>query len=381
MASYPPKIRSHQRYSSQVPAAASAPSEPETAAHASDEQQAHVRPRRTASRRLVFAALCVTCVAIALGATVQAARRGHAARDQFANEPVADPDQLQAVLQAPHILYLETPANPNDARRVAVAALGAPETTRQLIAESCQRIAMAAGQGLCLTLGHDVSKGSAFLFDEQFNLRRTIPASGLPSRAQISSDGRYGAMTFFVFGDSYAEGGFSTRTTLVDMTSGERLADLEDFTVLRDGERIHQIDFNFWGVTFAPDSDRFYATLATGGETFLIEGSVGQKTARILRENVECPSISPDGTRLVFKKRMADGPPAIWRLHVLDLATMRETPLSETRNIDDQVAWLDERHVLYSAPAPRPELWTVSVAGSDPPRLFLTGASSPVVFH
>ena len=36
------------------------------------------------------------------------------------------------------------------------------------------------------------------------------------------------------------------------------------------------VDVNFWGVTFARDSDRFYATMATGGKTYLIEGSVSR---------------------------------------------------------------------------------------------------------
>ena len=40
--------------------------------------------------------------------------------------------------------------------------------------------------------------------------------------------------------------------------------------------QITAVDVNFWGVTFARDSDRFYATLATGGKTYLIEGSVAR---------------------------------------------------------------------------------------------------------
>jgi hypothetical protein len=64
---------------------------------------------------------------------------------------------------------------------------------------------------------------------------------------------------------------------------------------------------NFWGITFARDSDRFYATMATGGRvaeiganggTHLIEGSVAARTAKVIHDNVECPSLSPDGTRI-----------------------------------------------------------------------------------
>ena len=66
----------------------------------------------------------------------------------------------------------------------------------------------------------------------------------------------------------------------------------------------------------------------------------------MIHENVECPSLSPDGTRIAFKKRTGSkGTP--WRLTVLDLATMRETPLSERRSVDDQAEWLDDGRVLY----------------------------------
>ena len=35
-------------------------------------------------------------------------------------------------------------------------------------------------------------------------------------------------------------------------------------------------------------------------------------------------------------------------LAVLDLATLQEMLLSESRSVDDQVQWLDDRHILYS---------------------------------
>ncbi len=85
----------------------------------------------------------------------------------------------------------------------------------------------------------------------------------------------YGATTTFVSGHSYAEPGkFSTQTTLIDMRRGKRIADLESFRVTNGGRRVDAPDVNFWGVTFARNADRFYATLAYGGHTHLIEGSV-----------------------------------------------------------------------------------------------------------
>jgi hypothetical protein len=45
----------------------------------------------------------------------------------------------------------------------------------------------------------------------------------------------------------------------------------------------------------------------------------------------------PDGTRFGYKKRVGR---SRW-LYVLDLATMKETPLAEERSIEDHVEWLD----------------------------------------
>ncbi len=70
--------------------------------------------------------------------------------------------------------------------------------------------------------------------------------------------------------------------------------------------------------------------MATGGRTPLVRGDLAGRTVSTLRQNVECPSLSPDGTRVVFKKRVAGLPAeAPWRLHVLDPASGKETPLAE----------------------------------------------------
>jgi len=159
------------------------------------------------------------------------------------------------------------------------------------------------------------------------------------------------------------------------MASGEKLADLEKFRVTRDGRAVTSQDRNFWGVTFAADSDRFYATMRTGGRTHLIEGSVSGRSARTLHENVECPSLSPDGTRVAYKKRVDDGS-VIWRLHVLDLRTMRDTALAEQRMVDDQAEWLDDDTVLYGLEG---SIWAVPADGAGAPRKYIGGGLSPAV--
>ena len=163
------------------------------------------------------------------------------------------------------------------------------------------------------------------------------------------------------------------------MVTGTSLGDLETFTVMKDGKRIQSVDFNFWGVTFARSGGRFYATLGTGGHTYLVEGDVAARTARVLRDGVECPSLSPDGTRIAFKQRVAGGglSEVKWQLAVLPLDPPDEDhPLAETRNVDDQAEWLDDGTVLYSVDS---DTYAVAADGSGAPGLFTHRAHSLVV--
>ena len=265
---------------------------------------------------------------------------------------------------------------------VALMTLDAPEAARTITTLRCERVYFAAGQGLCLTANRKmVTSYSAMTFGADFQPRHIFPLNGIPSRTRVSPDGRYAAYTIFLTGHSYAAGNFSTRTVLIDMADDREITDLEQFEVWRDGKITRAPDFNFWGVTFTKDSKRFYATLATGGTPYLVEGDLPSRTAHVLYKYVECPSLSPDNTRIAFKRRTDRG----WRLHVLDLTTMTDTPLiAETRSVDDQVEWLDDRHILYTPMVDAPtgeNVWTLATDGSEPPRLFLPQAYSPVVVH
>ncbi len=346
--------------------------------------------QRPSLRAWLFGLLCAACFLVAGGYVGLAAQRTELAAKRASAEPASSPETLALRSGQPHLLFLQTGGD--DYRRVALVPLEAPDGPRYLTDLQCQRVYFAAGQGLCL--GHDYYTGldssyETHTFDRDFRPQHTFTSSGIPSRARLSPDGRYGATTVFVTGHSYAEAGFSTLTTLLDIHSGTMLGDLEQFTVWRDGARLEAIDFNFWGVTFAHDGNRFYATLASFGKTYLIEGDLAARQARILRENAECPSLSPDNTRLVFKKRLGGSlvsGPVRWQLYVLDLATMVESPLSaETRSVDDQIEWLDDRQILYALPDEgppatiRPDIWVLPVDGSGSPRMLLSGAMSPVV--
>jgi hypothetical protein len=331
-----------------------------------------------ASRQTVlFVALVAVCV-LGAGLYVVLAADGGAktAATLPAQQPVApnaadtplDPKLRIAVRAAdrrdpnlPGKVYVVNPSHPD--RRTAYPV-------------ECMRISWSAGRGLCLTLAPSGVEYRESELNARFKPGRSTPLTGIPSRTRISPDGRYGAYTVFVTGDSYtAPGQFSTRTSIVDMATGKTIADLERFSVKKDGHAIHASDFNFWGATFARDSDRFYATLATGGHHYLVEGSVSRRHMTVLRDGVECPSLSPDGTRIGFKRPLGKGR---WRFSVLDLATLKDHPLSEERSVDDQLAWLDDAHVAYGDGK---DVWMVDANGAGSPKLLLRGASSPVAIQ
>jgi hypothetical protein len=353
---------------------------------------------RQPPRLLAFIAFAALCLAIAGGYVVWSAQRsgipGPATRSgpaPAANNGAALPDvpALQTLQAAPHVLFRST-ALDNTYGQVLIAALPAQGATggqRLTTGLECERVDAAAGQGLCLAADRGVlTTYRAILFGPDLRPRHTLPLGGLPSRARLSPDGRYAAMTVFVSGHSYADVGFSTETIIVEVASGESLGNLETYTVMREGAPISSPDFNFWGVTFARDSNRFYATLGTAGKTYLVEGEIAARRVRVLREGVECPSLSPDSTRIAFKKQVGAGGRIHWQIAILDLRTQAETQLTrEERSVDDQVEWLDDAHVLYGLPeqtvpaTPSTSVWRLAVDGGAPPQRFLATAWSPAV--
>lgn len=281
----------------------------------------------------------------------------------------------------PHILFRDTTSGATFGRLSMVSA-DAPAGERRSVALTCERLSFAGGRGLCLHLQRGVFNSyTALLLDRNLKQGASIKLEGLPSRTRASADGRVGAVTVFVLGDDYAAA-FSTRTILVDLASGDEIGELEQFSTWRDGARFKEVDFNFWGVTFAKDGNTFYAALRTGGKTFLVRGELGLRKLTVMRENVECPAISPDNRLLAYKKRVGPSPDS-WRLHVLDLQTNTERIVAaETRYIDDQVEWLDNRRLLYAIPrrtTAMADVWVAPIDGADASRIFLPQAESPVV--
>jgi hypothetical protein len=260
--------------------------------------------------------------------------------------------------------------------RLAWAPLSAP-ARRTVTPLSCERVYFGSGHGMCLAR-HDGFPVSyrAIVLDANLKVTSEVKLSGVPSRSRISRSGHWASATTFVSGHSYAvPGAFSTATIIIDLRTGRSLGNLEKtFAISRDGHRLDKPDINVWGVTFASDDDTFYATVGTGGKTYLWKGSIKRRTGQVIHENVECPSLSPDGTRIGYKKLV--GKLGIWRFTVLDLATMKETPLVESRPLDDQIEWLDDEHVLYGSGE---EVWTMPADGTGTPRRWLAEANSPAV--
>jgi hypothetical protein len=303
------------------------------------------------------------------------------------HDSTPDQTEVMAIRRKPYLVFRDMTRNARSgtvarAGTLSVAPLDAPDSTRASSLLPCDRVSFAAGHGLCLHTEPGIfSTYTASVLDGSFHPLASIKLEGRPSRTRTSADGRIGAMTVFVFGENYAAP-FSTRTTVVDMASGDVIGELEQFSTWRDGARFKAVDFNFWGVTFASDPNTFYATLRTAGTTYLVRGDLALRRLTVLRENVECPSLSPDNKLIAFKKRV--GPRADeWRLAVLDLETMTERMIeAETRRVDDQVEWLDSKHILYAVPGGTTSLsdvWVAPVDGSAPARIFLPNAESPVV--
>jgi hypothetical protein len=316
----------------------------------------------------ILVALVVLCV-VAGGAYVAVAALGP-------NETTTDArPQAGAVLARSDVMVRAVePSNPQLNGRVFVVDHG---KVKQLPGDlSCERVYFAAGRGICMGVAPSGVDYTAQVFNSKMQVLNTIPLQGLPSRARISQDGRYGAMTVFVSGDSYLESStaFSTRTYVVDMASGKAIDQLEQFSVTKDGKPFEAIDFNFWGITFDPnDSDRFYATLGTGDHHYLVEGSIKGREMKVLRDGVECPSLSPDGKQIAYKSRIPGT--NRWHLRVLEVATLKDHAVAEKRSIDDQAEWLDDDTLAYSDGT---NVYTVSADGSGESQLLVKDASSPV---
>jgi len=133
-------------------------------------------------------------------------------------------------------------------------------------------------------------------------------------------------------------------------------------------------------VTFAADGNTFYATLRAQGGAYLSEGNVGTREARVLMQGAGCPSLSPDRTRIAFKKRLG-GSGGWWQLSLYDLSTRQVRALSgDTESVDDQVEWLDAANLIYFRPNGDGNIiWRLPADTGGPPQEFVREGFSPAV--
>lgn len=333
------------------------------------------------TRLICLAVVCVLAVGGAVGYLLNVRNQQTRAR---AAAPSVATTGLAALLAAPRIVFRST-ALGSQYGQIAVVSLAEPSGPRAYTGVSCDRVYAARTDLLCLeSVRGLVTTYRAQVLGSDLAAKQNLALSGIPSRARLSADATLAATTSFTAGDSYAGTNFSTRTVISPVAGGSAAGViLETYRLIHDGAVITPVDRNIWGVTFAADDNTFYATAAWGGHTWLVRGNRAARTLTTIRSDAECPSLSPDGDQIVYKKR--NGQPAgHWRLARYDLASGRETLLAETRNVDDQVDWLDATHVLYGIPrtgsqAAVDDIYSVPSDGSGSPRLLIAQAWSPAV--
>lgn len=277
--------------------------------------------------------------------------------------------------------------------RVSIVGFDDPEGPRDVTPVACDRVDAVPGRASCLHTERGIATTfSASVLDEQWQTLVTWPLPGIPSRTRLSDDGTRVSSTAFVTGHSYATTGFSTETVihgLDALPSGEAndLGNIEEYALLVDGEAIAPVDRNMWGVTFVDDTT-FYATAQsqTLGRTWLVKGDTGSRTLTTVADEVECPSLSPDGSRIAFKRDTVEGSGIHWTPAVYDLATGQVTVLDgEARNIDDQIEWLDDDTILYGMPredeAGVTDVWSLDAGPAAVPQVLIPQAWSPAVIR
>ncbi len=298
--------------------------------------------------------------------------------------PIAAVGDWAAVGAKPHIVFRNT-ADGAGYGQVALVPLDAPDGARALTPASCDRVYATANEAVCLFAKRAmVTTYHAQVLGPQWTGVRDLPLSGIPSRTRLSKDGSLVATTTFVHGHSYANPGEFSTETLVSKADGSHTDNIESFALKVDGAEVMATDRNIWGVTFA-DADTFYATAASGKKTWLVRGSLSARTLTALRPDAECPSLSPDGTRVAVKTR-GNLPPGQWRIAVHDLRTGKLTQLAETRSVDDQIEWYDNDTVVYGLPRTgegpaATDVWRVPATGSGTPTLLIKDAWSPAVIR
>lgn len=264
---------------------------------------------------------------------------------------------------------------------VTMDKTGRHPSKRRAIGPVCDRVYAVASTMVCLrTVPGVTTTFEAFVLDARRHVRSRWELPGLPSRTRLSPSGRLVATTVFVSGVSYGQRNFKTATE-IRTADGVSQGNLDSYALFIDGRRIATSARNIWGVTFRDDNE-FYATAQVHGKTWLVRGDLEARSLFSVRRNAECPSVSPGGRLVAYKKRTPVGS-THWSIAVLDLSSGRERVLDEGRSVDDQVEWLDDSTLLYGLPrAGTPgvtDIWRIGLGAGVAPHRLVTDAWSPSV--
>lgn len=268
---------------------------------------------------------------------------------------------------------------------VAAVPLTDPRGARVVTDVACDRVYATNKYEMCLRANRGVvTTFTADLLDSNGALVKSWPLPGMPSRTRISADSTLVSFSAFITGESYATMEFAIATHIAEV-DGPDSGTLEDFALTVGDKPVTAADRNVWGVTFTSDPNVFYATAASGGRTWLVRGDRAARTLVAVRDGAECPSVSPDGTHIAYKKIVSTTPTTTWTVAVLDLATNQEVVIPEPSNVDDQVEWLNNSTVIYGLlradDSGASDVWSAPSDGSGAPSLLIEHAWSPAVIR
>ena len=253
------------------------------------------------------------------------------ARSEMSSAPAAKPSAPR-IAPAPIAAVTSVPSTPPSIMfritalgeahgRLGVTPLAEGDRLPTVTALSCERLHFSVDRGVCLTAerGMFTSYG-ATVFDSDFQTLHRLRLGGLPGRGarhpRRSSRGHHRVRE-----RALLRGAATSDTHVVHRPPHWRARAREHGDVHGAARRRHHpgSGLQLLGGHLLRET-AIGSTRRSGraGQTYLIEGNLEPREARVVRGGVECPALSPDNTRVAFKKRTGGVISAVtWRLRRL----------------------------------------------------------------